>query len=137
MKISNGNTFYFLRYAHMRYMNSLFTNIQTHMLKFSRFKNAIFSALLHFCIPPPSIPPFCYWWLIMKKRRWKIYRSPDPYSRGYESAIVPNFQGIVFIWTQTYREIETCISVPLINPSHLFSFWSAKFIQEDSRFGTS
>ena len=30
--------------------------------------------------PPP--PPFCFWWLIMKKRGWKLYRSPNPGPRG-------------------------------------------------------
>ena len=28
-----------------------------------------------------------------------------------------NFQGIVFIWAQTDREIEICISVPLMRIS--------------------
>ena len=25
-----------------------------------------------------SYPLYCYWWLIMKKRGWKVYRSPNP-----------------------------------------------------------
>ena len=29
-----------------------------------------------------SYPPYCYWWLIMKKRGWKLYRSPNPNPRG-------------------------------------------------------
>ena len=29
---------------------------------------------------PP--PPFCYWWLIMKKNSWKLYRSRNPNPRG-------------------------------------------------------
>ena len=30
-----------------------------------------------------SYPPhYCYWWLIMKKRGWKLYRSPNPNHRG-------------------------------------------------------
>ena len=24
------------------------------------------------------VPPFCYWWLIMKKHDWKLYHSPNP-----------------------------------------------------------
>ena len=32
-------------------------------------------ALLHFRTPPS---PYCYWWLIMKKRGWKLYHSPNP-----------------------------------------------------------
>ena len=28
------------------------------------------------------VPPFCYWWFIMKKRGWKLYRSPNPNLRG-------------------------------------------------------
>ena len=37
LKISHYNTFYFLRYAHVRYVKSLFTNIQKqwNMLKIS------------------------------------------------------------------------------------------------------
>ena len=27
-------------------------------------------------------PPYCYWWLIMKKRSWKLYRSPNPKPTG-------------------------------------------------------
>ena len=27
-------------------------------------------------------PPYCYWWLIMKKCGWKLYRSPNPNPRG-------------------------------------------------------
>ena len=27
------------------------------------------------------VPP-CYWWLIMKKRGWKLYCSPNPNRRG-------------------------------------------------------
>ena len=27
-------------------------------------------------------PPFCYWWLIMKKRGWKLYRSLNPNPSG-------------------------------------------------------
>ena len=27
-------------------------------------------------------PPFCYWWLIMKKRGWKLYRSPNTNPMG-------------------------------------------------------
>ena len=37
-----------------------------------------------------SYPPFCYWWLIMKKGSWNLYRSPNnpnPKGGGYESAI--------------------------------------------------
>ena len=33
--------------------------------------------LLHFCTPY-----CCYWWLIMKKRGWKLYHSPNPNPRG-------------------------------------------------------
>ena len=40
-------------------------------------------ALFHFRTPPLH----CYWWLIMKKRGWKLYGSPNPNPRGYESAI--------------------------------------------------
>ena len=29
-----------------------------------------------------SYPPYCYWWLVMKKRGWKLYRSPNPNPRG-------------------------------------------------------
>ena len=29
-----------------------------------------------------SYPPYCYWWLIIKKRGWKLYRSPNPNPRG-------------------------------------------------------
>ena len=29
-----------------------------------------------------SYPPYCYWWLIMKKRSWKLCRSPNPNPRG-------------------------------------------------------
>ena len=29
-----------------------------------------------------SYPPFCYWWLIMKKCGWKLYCSPNPNFRG-------------------------------------------------------
>ena len=29
---------------------------------------------------PP--PPYCYWWLIMKKRGWKLHRSPNSNPRG-------------------------------------------------------
>ena len=37
-----------------------------------------------------SYRPYCYWWLIMKKRGWKLYyRSPNPNPRGYESALAP------------------------------------------------
>ena len=32
--------------------------------------------LLHFCTP------YCYWWLIMKKRGWKLCHSPNPNLRG-------------------------------------------------------
>ena len=64
---------------------------------------------IHSCIVKPSIkhksssnsykircyctfvpPSYCYWWLIMKKHFWKLYRSPNPNPRGgYESAIAP------------------------------------------------
>ena len=40
-------------------------------------------------------PPFCYWWLIMKKRGWKLYRSPNTNPMGggeYERAIAPKTQ---------------------------------------------
>ena len=29
-----------------------------------------------------SYPSFCYWWLITKKRGWKLCRSPNPNPRG-------------------------------------------------------
>ena len=29
-----------------------------------------------------SYPPYCYWWLIMKKRGWKLYPSPNPNPGG-------------------------------------------------------
>ena len=44
--------------------------------------------LLHFHTPPPHLP-YRYWWLIMKNCSWKLYHSPNPNPRGYESAIVP------------------------------------------------
>ena len=29
-----------------------------------------------------SYPLYCYWWLIMKKRSWMLYRSPNPNPGG-------------------------------------------------------
>ena len=28
------------------------------------------------------VSPYSYWWLIIKKRGWKLYRSPNPNPRG-------------------------------------------------------
>ena len=45
------------------------------------------------------VPPFCYWWLIMTKRGWKLYRSPNVTITlgGYESAIAPKILGDVYL----------------------------------------
>ena len=53
-------------------------------VKILRYRALIFVAyaellaLLHFCTPPP----YCYWWLIMKKRSCKLYRIPNPNPTG-------------------------------------------------------
>ena len=35
------------------------------------------------------VPPLLLLMTLMKKRGWKLYRSPNPNPRGYESAIAP------------------------------------------------
>ena len=38
----------------------------------------------------------CYWWLIMKKRGWKLYRSPNSNPRGVRKCNSAHFS--IFIW---------------------------------------
>ena len=66
LKISHLNTFYFLRYAHVRYVKSLFTNIQKewNMLKISLI--------------------------------FKIYKLHEQITRESIELRMRNFQGIVF-----------------------------------------
>ena len=56
-----------------------------------------FEALLHFRTPPPTPAPFCYWWLIMKKRGWMLYRSPNPNPRGVWMCNSARFEHIVIV----------------------------------------
>ena len=74
LKISHENTFYFLRYAHVRQVKSLFTNIQKrqNMLKIS---------------------------LLFKK-----FTNYEQITREFLGLRMRNFQGIVFLRTQTFRE---------------------------------
>ena len=59
----------------------------------------------HYCIfAPPLPPPYCYWWLIMKKRGRKLYLSPNRNPPGvgggeYESAIAPDIPHDFFLIT--------------------------------------
>ena len=65
---------------HMLISNQLMDNIKLDwILKQLRLNGAI--AL--------SFPPFCYWWLIMKKRGLTLYRITNPNPRAIESAIAP------------------------------------------------
>ena len=76
LKISHKNTYYFLRYAHGRYVKSLFTNIQKqwNMLKIS----LLFKEFTNFT---------------------------GKYLENQLGLRMRNFQGIAFLWTQTYTEI--------------------------------
>ena len=80
LKISHFNTFYFLRNVHVRYVNSLFKNIQKH------------EKLAYFL------------------RKLKLHGQ---ITQEFLELRMRNFQGIVFIWTQTYREIFESASVYL------------------------
>ena len=43
-----------------------------------------------------------------------------------------NFQGIVFIWTQTYRDFQFCVTVPLMKIVLFISHYIYKILPEIS-----
>ena len=63
-------------------------------------------------------PPYCYWWLIIKKCSWKLYRSPNPNPRGVRKCNSAIFSAI-FSWSP--------LEIPLflINPwkFHMLFLW--------------
>ena len=40
----------------------------------------------------------CYWWLIMKKRGWKLYRSPNPNPRGVRKCNSAHFCEVLSVF---------------------------------------
>ena len=75
---------YFLRYTRVKYVKGLFTNIQKQM-------NMLKISLLF----------------------KKFANFTGQTTRKFLELSLRNFQGIIFIWTQTYWEIFYCISIPL------------------------
>ena len=52
------------------------------------------STLFFRCYCTFVAPPYCYWWLIMKKRGWKLYRSPYTNPR-----VVRKCNSAIFSWS--------------------------------------
>ena len=94
-----------------------------YMLYFS-LRNSFFvfwSNWWRYCTFVPLPPPYCYWWLIMKKHGWKLYRSPNPNPRGvykkcnsakliwFEIFILHHYMWNVLLYFLTVLLITTCI----------------------------
>ena len=70
---------------------------------------------------PP--PPYCYWWLIMKKRGWKLYRSPNPNPRGVRKCnsaplFIRNYANIIHL------QWDVTVLVKFIFISWILILWS-------------
>ena len=57
------------RWLHLGYIHEI------HVDLFVSYKSQIILKIQCYCTFIP--PPFCYWWLIMQKCSWKLYRSPN------------------------------------------------------------
>ena len=86
LKISHLNTFYFLRYVHVKYAKSLFTNIL-------KQQNRIYLKLAYFLRNLR----------ISRENNWRILRSENAKFSWYCFYMNTNIQG----------DLQICISVPL------------------------